>query len=231
MKSERQASQPDNQINWIQEGRTEGRHWENFCLTLITIATAAIAATLFLAIRTGTPSAETPPQTPEAFVATLAGGAIVIYLVMGIVAAKSIFPNPTQTLSPEDKRNWASFVYSLFWTQIAILGTIVLLALVLSVFLPWDKGIRDASSENEPPATPSHHRDTDLPNGIQDEPEATPPQFQDNGFPEDPPESPEVASPESLPTEASGPPANQQNAEPSPKPPRAKPWGMRRQIQ
>ena len=59
------------------------------------------------------------------------------YLATGIVAAKCIFPNPRQDPpSPEDKRRLASFVYDLFWTQITILGIIVLLTLVFSVLLP-----------------------------------------------------------------------------------------------
>ena len=142
------------------------------------------------------------------------------YLAMGVVAATCIFPNPSQDpLSPEDKRRRASFVYNLFWAQIAVLGIIVLLALVFAVLLPWDKGLRDAGSKDKPPTTPSCPQDIDLTNGTQDESRATPSHSQGGGPPEDLPESPEANSPEDLPAEVDESPPNQENVEPNSKPP------------
>ena len=171
--------------NRHREDQTERRHWQKICLTLITIATAAIAATVYLALRPALPPSGATPQDHQAFVAVLGAGALIAYIVMGIVAGSALFQNPSRNPpTVQFIRTRVNFVYSLLWTQLAILGFIVLLILVFSILVPWIQSLTESSTDPRPSCDAVQPMDPEItaePESVVEPPTPTKTPVEDNG--------------------------------------------------
>jgi uncharacterized membrane protein len=113
----------------------EEKHWDYICLTILTIATAALAGVFFI-LGIGSPEETLRGLTGVAIVTTV-GLASLLYSMMVARTARALFipDNFQATESLQRKKYETSEVFALFGTMMAPLLAVVALAIITPVYV------------------------------------------------------------------------------------------------
>ena len=113
------------------------RHWDQLCLTVMTIGTAALAAVIVLySLENDKNGCKT---TADLIRATMAGLSALMYAFLTIQAMRTIFIDerlPEGELN-QRKRRLAASTFSMFGTMITPIVALVLMSIIYSTYIPW----------------------------------------------------------------------------------------------
>ena len=134
---EEEEEEEQNDDQELEERSGTEKHWDQFCLSMITVATAAFAAVLLVSGLTNIDEGE--KTTLDATRAALTGIAAGVYAGLVITAGRTIFPPKLHrdNYKLQWKRQQAGAVFAAFVALLVPLATIVIATILFAVLVPW----------------------------------------------------------------------------------------------
>ena len=132
---QRDTEEEQNDDQELEERSGTEKHWDQFCLSMITVATAAFAAVLLVSGLTNIDEGE--KTTLDATRAALTGIAAGVYAGLVITAGRTIFPPKLHrdNYKLQWKRQQAGAVFAAFVALLVPLATIVIATILFAVLV------------------------------------------------------------------------------------------------